>query len=106
MKSTERVLANIIRLFIFTDELNTLTFIEILRGGSLTESEKSKVLEDLRGGESPTTTTDDQTTTLTTTSGDQATTTSTRCQYHQHFTSSSFVWKCFVQLLYAYSLGL
>ena len=57
-----------------------MTFIEILRGGSLTENEKSKVLQDLRGEDSPTTTTNDQTTTKTTTTGDQttATTTSTR----------------------------
>ena len=32
--------------------MNTLSFIELLRGGSLTENEKLKVLEDLRGGES------------------------------------------------------
>ena len=58
--------------------MNTLTFIEILRGGSLTENEKSKVLEDLRGADSPTTTTGDQTTTTTTTTtGDQTTATST-----------------------------
>ena len=42
--------------------MNTLSFIELLRGGSLTENEKLKVLDDLRGGESasqssPTTTT-------------------------------------------------
>ena len=30
--------------------MSTLTFIELLRGGSLTENEKTKVLEDLRTG--------------------------------------------------------
>jgi hypothetical protein len=39
-------------LVISLDEMNTLSFIELLRGGSLTDNEKLKVLEDLRGGES------------------------------------------------------
>ena len=30
--------------------MNTLSFIELLRGEQLTEAERSKVLEDLRGG--------------------------------------------------------
>ena len=30
--------------------MNTLSFIELLRGQPLTENERSKVLEDLRGG--------------------------------------------------------
>ena len=29
----------------------------------------------------------------------------TRCQFHQHFTSSFFVQKCFAKLLWDYSLG-
>jgi hypothetical protein len=37
--------------------MSTLTFIELLRGGSLTENEKTKVLEDLRtGSDAPSTT--------------------------------------------------
>jgi len=34
----------------FLDEMNTLAFIELLRGEPLTDAEKAKVLEDLRGG--------------------------------------------------------
>jgi hypothetical protein len=30
--------------------MNTLSFIELLRGQPLTDSEKAKVLDDLRGG--------------------------------------------------------
>jgi len=29
-----------------------------------------------------------------------------RCQFHQHFSSSFFIWKCFVQLFSNYSLAL
>jgi len=29
-----------------------------------------------------------------------------RCQFHQHFTSSFFIGKCFLQLFYNYSLAL
>jgi len=30
----------------------------------------------------------------------------TRCQFHQHFTRSFFVWKCFAQLFSCYNLAL